>query len=121
MIKKLTSIAVLHGGVYLLSSIILESQSHGPGGGIIVAFLFIGLGGFAYLLPGYVAAFRDAPRFNSILGLNLFAGWTGLGWIATLIWSFVDAKKEAPQVIIQQIYTTPQMPPPINQQTRQDS
>ena len=120
MIKKLTIIAVLHGGAYLLSSIILESLSHGPGGGIALAFLFVGLGGFAYLLPGYIAAFRNTPRFASILGLNLFAGWTVLGWIATLIWSFVDTKK-GPQVIIQHMYSTPQTPPPINQQTRQDS
>jgi hypothetical protein len=121
MTKKLTIIAILHGGAYLLSSIALESMSHGPGGGLILAFIFVGLGGFAYLLPGYIAAFRNAPRFSSILGLNLFAGWTGLGWIATLIWSFVDTKKEAPQVIIQHMYTALQTPPPIDQQPRQDT
>ncbi|MEO5917748.1 MAG: superinfection immunity protein [Luteolibacter sp.] len=120
MIQKLTIMGILHGAAFLLSAIIMESQSHTPGAGIALVFIFVGLGGFAYLLPGYIAAFRNAPRFSSIFGLNLFAGWTGLGWIATLIWSFVDTKKEAPQVIIQHMYTTPQPPPPIKQQERQN-
>jgi len=72
-----------------------------------LAFIFVGLGGFLYLLPSYIAACRDAPRFAGILGLNLMAGWTGLGWLATLIWAFVDAKKDPPQVIVQHVYNNP--------------
>ena len=116
--KKPLVVAILHGSIYLLSSIILEFASHGPGGGIVLAFLFVGLGGLAYLLPSYIAALRDAPRFSSILGLNILAGWTGLGWIATLIWSFVDTKKESPQVIIQNVYTGHQTPPPMSPQEK---
>jgi len=118
MIPKLTILAALHGSLLILSSIILFLAFNPPEHGILTAFLFIGMGGFLYLLPTYVAAFRDAPRFAGIFVLNLFVGWTGLGWLATLIWSFVDAKKEPPQVVIQQIYQTPSMPPPIPHQPR---
>jgi hypothetical protein len=118
MIKKLIIVGSLHGGLFLLSAIVLFMLFEPPGDGILAAKLFVGFGGAVYLLPAYIAAFRDAPRFSGVFVLNLIVGWTGLGWLATLIWSFVDAKKETPQVIIQQIYQTPSMPPPLPQQTK---
>lgn len=40
---------------------------------------------FLYFLPAFLA--RNKPNFTSILLLNIFAGWTFIGWIIALIWA----------------------------------
>ena len=40
-----------------------------------------------YLFPIGIAAIRRHPQFVPLLLLNLFLGWTFLGWLAALIWS----------------------------------
>ncbi len=51
--------------------------------GFILVVLAIGF----YFLPGIVAHSRSHNNENSIVLLNLFLGWTVLGWLAALIWS----------------------------------
>src|SRR5260370_29090125 len=46
-------------------------------------FLLVSL--FLYFLPAYLA--RNKPNFTAILLLNLFAGWTFIGWIIALVWA----------------------------------
>jgi hypothetical protein len=41
-----------------------------------------------YFLPSIVARRRSARNLGGIMVLNLLLGWTGLGWLATLIWAF---------------------------------
>lgn len=40
-----------------------------------------------YFLPTIVALARSHPATTPILLLNLFLGWTLLGWVAALVWS----------------------------------
>src|SRR5260370_6868323 len=40
-----------------------------------------------YLLPSFVAAARGHRNGQAILLLNLFLGWTVLGWIVALVWA----------------------------------
>lgn len=54
------------------------------GGNILIVLVLIGL----YFIPSVVAAFRDHPNGAAITVLNLLAGWTFIGWIAALVWSF---------------------------------
>lgn len=44
----------------------------------------------AYLLPAVVAATRNHSNSSAIMLLNLFFGWTVLGWFGALIWSATD-------------------------------
>jgi Superinfection immunity protein/zinc-ribbon domain len=46
-------------------------------------FLLVSL--FLYFLPAFLA--RNKPNFTAILLLNLFAGWTFIGWIIALVWA----------------------------------
>jgi T4 superinfection immunity protein len=40
----------------------------------------------AYFIPSVIAfSIRKANRF-AILGLNLFLGWTVVGWIVAIVW-----------------------------------
>jgi len=47
-----------------------------------------------YFLPGLIAYMRDHQNAVSIMLLNLFLGWTFIGWVAALVWS-ASAKKAA--------------------------
>jgi uncharacterized membrane protein YhaH (DUF805 family) len=40
-----------------------------------------------YFLPTICACSRHHRNTNSITLLNLFLGWTALGWIIAIIWS----------------------------------
>jgi len=42
---------------------------------------------FSYFLPAIVAAIRKKTNANAIFILNLFLGWTLLGWVIALIWA----------------------------------
>jgi hypothetical protein len=46
-----------------------------------------------YFLPGLIAFKRDHQNAASIMLLNLFLGWTLLGWVGALVWS-ASAKKQ---------------------------
>ncbi len=51
-----------------------------------------------YLLPWIVAEARGHERATALLLLNLAVGWTGVGWVALLLWarSTEAAAKPAP-------------------------
>jgi hypothetical protein len=40
-----------------------------------------------YIVPVAVARSRRHPKLILIAALNLALGWTGLGWIAALVWA----------------------------------
>lgn len=52
-----------------------------------VALLLI-LSVVIYFLPAIVAQSRHHTSSNGICVLNLFLGWTILGWIIALVWAF---------------------------------
>jgi Superinfection immunity protein len=43
-----------------------------------------------YFLPSLVATNRGKKHSEAIFVLNLFLGWTILGWVAALVWSVAD-------------------------------
>jgi hypothetical protein len=45
-----------------------------------------------YFLPTIVAAHRG-HNVTGILLLNLFFGWTGIGWFAMLLWALLSAPR----------------------------
>lgn len=48
-----------------------------------------------YFFPAIIAALRRHRNQNAILVLNLFLGWTLLGWVVALIWSATAQDKPA--------------------------
>ena len=51
-------------------------------------FPFFGLGFVMYFLPSIVAFARSKRDTASIVLLNLFLGWTMIGWVVALVWAF---------------------------------
>ena len=50
---------------------------------------------FMYFVPWVVAGVRGHPQQNSIMVLNLFLGWTFIGWVIALIWAVSAFEKKA--------------------------
>jgi hypothetical protein len=40
-----------------------------------------------YFTPTWVASARAHPNFAGVLVINLFLGWTFVGWVASLAWA----------------------------------
>ena len=55
--------------------------------GLVVGVLIIGLLMVTYLLPTTIAACRKRPNAGGIFALNLFLGWTLLGWVLAFVWA----------------------------------
>ena len=53
-----------------------------------------------YFIPIFVALKRQCKKFNGIAVLNIFLGWTILGWVAALIWATIDNQYEIKQKLI---------------------
>lgn len=58
------------------------------GSGLVLLGLLVAL----YLLPTLFAAARGRTNTGAIFALNLFAGWTAVGWIVALVWSLSSDK-----------------------------
>jgi hypothetical protein len=58
-------------------------------GGLLLLCLLLWL----YFLPWWVARVRKHPNIDSIVVVNLFLGWTFIGWVACLAWSVSAAGK----------------------------
>ena len=52
----------------------------------IVAFAAI------YLLPSLVAWYRRHHQGGAIIVLNLFLGWSLLGWVVALVWALTAVR-----------------------------
>ncbi len=46
-----------------------------------------------YFLPGLIASRRKHPQLNSIVAVNIFLGWTLVGWVVALAMSLSAIKK----------------------------
>jgi hypothetical protein len=59
-------------------------------------FPFFGFGFVLYFLPTIIAAIKSKRDTVAILLLNLFLGWSVIGWFVALVWA---AKQDAPALV----------------------
>jgi len=57
-----------------------------------LALIIVGL--CLYLLPTGLAYLREHHNKTAIMLLNLFVGWTFLGWVAALVWAATAVRRE---------------------------
>ena len=64
---------------------------------IIAIFVVVspGIAALLYLTPTILAQRRDHPQRRAIVAVNLFFGWTLVGWALALGWSIVARKSPA--------------------------
>ncbi|HEX6494302.1 MAG TPA: superinfection immunity protein [Acidobacteriaceae bacterium] len=81
---------------------------------MLSAFVALGtLGGFVftlalYFLPTLVAKSRLHPNTSAIFLVNLFFGWTFVGWVISLIWA---STRPAAPVLYAPVYPVVMAPP----------
>lgn len=61
---------------------------------LVIILIIIGL--FLYLIPAIVG--RNKRNSTGITLLNIFLGWSLLGWIGALIWAVTSERKDAPMI-----------------------
>lgn len=59
-------------------------------------FPFFGFPFVMYFLPSIIALVRGKRDITAIILLNLFLGWTVIGWVVALIWA---AKHDVPMYV----------------------
>lgn len=65
------------------------------GSGVVGVFVLLALLAF-YFLPTIIASSRRHLNGTAIFVLNLLLGWTLLGWVLALVWSFTSATAPPP-------------------------
>ena len=63
-------------------------------GGKLTLFALAAVAFGLYFLPAIIASSRSHPNSTAITLLNLFLGWTALGWIVALIWANTAIRKD---------------------------
>jgi hypothetical protein len=58
--------------------------------------MFFVLAFVSYFLPSIIALARGKRDATAIAVLNLFLGWTLIGWVMSLVWAFTT---DAPMVV----------------------
>lgn len=53
-----------------------------------------------YFSPSIVASRRKHPSQMGIAALNLFLGWTGLGWLIAMIWALSNNREKQTVVVV---------------------
>ena len=74
-------------------------------------WILVLLGLFLYFLPSIIAANRGHHNALAIFALNLFLGWSFLGWVLAFVWACtrVEARGLAPQVDVLTARREPQI------------
>ena len=60
---------------------------------IVIVLLLSIVGLVIYFLPSLIAILRNHHQWGSIGVINLFFGWTFIGWVVSLAWA-VSAARE---------------------------
>jgi hypothetical protein len=47
-----------------------------------------------YFLPSIIASCRGHHNLAAIIALNLFLGWTFLGWVAAIVWALTQVERQ---------------------------
>jgi hypothetical protein len=59
---------------------------------LIIGISLIGL--VIYFLPSVLAVVRHKKQTLAIFVINLFLGWTAVGWLAALIWAAIKEQTD---------------------------
>jgi Superinfection immunity protein len=64
-------------------------------GGLILLLILAGM----YFLPTIIAFNRNRHNKGAIFVLNLFLGWTVLGWVVSMVWAV--SSSQPPVIVVQ--------------------
>jgi len=76
------------------TAVLIIAQGAGAGGTAAAGGVFLLLLLALYFVPAMVAGARGHQNTAAIFMLNLFLGWTMLGWVIALVWAFTAVEKK---------------------------
>ena len=79
-------------GILSFTALAGDDTAAGIVGLVVIVLLALTALAF-YFLPTIIAIFRDHHQLGVIAVINLFFGWTFIGWVVSLAWS-VSATRE---------------------------
>lgn len=82
----------------------LANSNGAVGGGVLVIII---LGAAAYFFPSIIAGARGVPNFGSVVVVNIFLGWTLIGWVVAM----AMAARSTPPVHATTVNVAPSPPP----------
>lgn len=81
-------VCVLLYQAFMIGSAVRWNAQMVSGAGGAIGLLVGGL--LLYFLPGLLAGWRCHRNANAIGALNLFLGWTFIGWVVAMVWALTD-------------------------------
>lgn len=82
----------------------INASGSDAGAGIFILIMVVVLG-CAYFLPSIIAKQRAVPDLGTVVVLNVFLGWTFIGWVVSL--SMACRSRTVPFVIQPQTVVVP--------------
>lgn len=89
MKKIITAALVILVGFLIFALFRTPDQSGELGNMVGAIFLFV-----LYFVPSLIAGQRKHPQRNSISAINIFLGWTLIGWVVALAMSLSHIKEK---------------------------
>jgi|SRR5215472_10950934 len=89
----------------------MHHANHLDPSAVVMVWIVFALLGVLYFLPTIVALVRHSPNAGMVIVVNLFLGWSLVGWVVALV---LAVKPTQPQVVVVQqpvVYHPPQPPP----------
>jgi hypothetical protein len=71
-----------------------KTESINMNSGVILGFATILLFAVLYFVPMGIAIARKHRNTGAIVALNMFLGWTMVGWVLALVWALMVTDKE---------------------------
>ncbi|OAD82078.1 hypothetical protein ATN89_21515 [Comamonas thiooxydans] len=78
------------------------------GFGKLVSMMFFVLVPMLYLLPSFEAWKREQPNITPTVLVNVFLGWSLIGWVVAMVMAFKSTEPQKVEVV----YSTPTPAPP---------
>jgi hypothetical protein len=73
-------------GLCVIAYVVSSPPTADPASGLFTLAIL----GALYFVPAMTAYRRDHANKAAIAALNICLGWTGVGWVAALVWSLTD-------------------------------
>ena len=70
---------------------------------ILFVLILLILGLLFYFIPALVAQNNNHSQTGAIFALNLFLGWTLLGWVIALVWACIKSEEKEVKTVITEV------------------
>lgn len=96
--KKAAISAAVIQAVFMIQPLAWAAQDKAGSSADSMALTLFVILAIPYFIPSIIAAIRKKDNQIAIFALNLFLGWSVIGWVVALVWAV--SKDKAPQTII---------------------